>query len=85
MSLDHFRSQIDLIDEQISDLLVKRFALVLALKNFKPTLTDLTREREILSHLPTVYIQKIYQEIFCQSKQCLIDQDVYSTRPQTWI
>lgn len=74
MNLIEIRRQIDAIDQDLISLLKERFDLVLKAKDLKPTLTDSRREEEILHRIESIYVKKIYQNIFLHSKQMLIDQ-----------
>lgn len=74
MSLQAIRLNIDVLDEQIVALLEQRFQLVLQMKQFKLSLTDVAREQAILSQITSIYIQNIYKEVFRNSKQLLLDE-----------
>ena len=73
MSLEEIRKEIDTIDDELIQLLEKRFQLVANLLDQKKSLTDKSREAEILSKTDSPYIQNIYRTIFKNSKQMLLD------------
>ncbi len=77
MSLEELRHEIDGVDKQICQLLLRRFELVKALKPFKTSLTDSNREEAILSKLNSPLIQDIYQSVFVASKRILQEEGLY--------
>ena len=71
MSLEKIRKEIDVIDAELIALLEQRFELVSQLLPHKITLTDSSREEEILSKGDSPYIHALYREIFRLSKELL--------------
>lgn len=68
MNIKNLREQIDIIDDQIIELLEKRFELIKQIAPYKEHLTDEKRENEILKKINNPFIQDIYREIFKNSK-----------------
>ena len=71
MRLEDIRDKIDTLDDQIILLLEKRFETIKRLKELKlkKQVEDSSREEEILKKISSKYIQKIYLEIFKNSKE----------------
>lgn len=65
--LKKIRKEIDLIDDQIIKLLEKRFFFTSKIKKYKTKIRDKKREKEILKKIPSLYIKKIYKQIFKSS------------------
>lgn len=82
--MDNFREQINALDQQIMQLLVKRFLIVKEIGQYKKQhnlpILDKTREQKIYSKIEDVYLlednrdylKKIYTEIMSQSKNIQI-------------
>ena len=82
--MDNFREQINALDQQIMQLLVKRVLIVKEIGQYKKQhnlpILDKTREQKIYSKIEDVYLlednrdylKKIYTEIMSQSKNIQI-------------
>ncbi|MBN1914790.1 MAG: chorismate mutase [Parachlamydiales bacterium] len=68
-TLENIRSQIDQLDDEIIQLLAKRFILCKKTSKFKKQAEDLEREKKIFTKISSPYIQHIYREIIFQAKQ----------------
>jgi chorismate mutase len=77
MNLETIRKEIDSIDQQIIELLIKRFEKALQTKQFKKTTTDKTREEEVLDAvrraakypLREEFAIELYRKIISESKK----------------
>jgi chorismate mutase len=68
-NLKALRDRIDTLDDQIIELLEKRFEVVQSMR--KKTLTDPKREQFILQKTYSPHVQAVYQSIFFESKKII--------------
>jgi chorismate mutase len=68
MTIEEIREKIDSIDAKIIPLLEERFLQAEEVVPYKKDVEDLSREEAILKKIDNTYIEKIYGEIFKQSK-----------------
>ncbi len=78
MNLETIRKDIEKIDQEIINLLAKRFNLAKQTRQFKKQAEDLSREKEVLDYLTKLakeyklsfeFIEKLYKLIFTESKK----------------
>lgn len=69
MDLSKLRKEIDRIDDQIINLLEKRFYLALQTTKFKSKIRDKQREDEILKKIGSTHIKEIYKAIFKNNRK----------------
>jgi len=82
MSLDSYREKIDYIDDQILDLLIKRFDIVQEVKAYKKTnhidVLDSNREQAIINKIKNR--ESVYEDELIEIVTCMMNESKKNQR-----